>query len=119
MSYLYAYSSQPTVIPQTFQTLTLPDPNWHVDTGASSHLADFPVKDYETRRILLRCNSTEDLYPVRHQPPLSTPLALLTFSHSTWQRRLGHPGDDVLRKLESRHLISSHGSKLSNLFHAC
>nr|GEZ86553.1 ribonuclease H-like domain-containing protein [Tanacetum cinerariifolium] len=33
--------------------------------------------------------------------------------------RLGHPGDDVLRRLESRNLISCRKSKLSALCHAC
>ncbi|GJT00676.1 ribonuclease H-like domain-containing protein [Tanacetum coccineum] len=44
----------------------------------------------------------------------------LLFSFSTtWHRRLGHPGDDVLRRLESRNLISCRKSKLSALCHAC
>ncbi|GKD13867.1 hypothetical protein Tco_1198274, partial [Tanacetum coccineum] len=58
---------------------------------------DFSVKDYQTHRLLLRSNSTGDLCPITRSPSPSTPFALLSFSHSTWHRRLGHPGDDVIR----------------------
>ncbi|GKD01861.1 ribonuclease H-like domain-containing protein, partial [Tanacetum coccineum] len=174
------------VFPQAFHTVTLNDPRWNMDTGASSHLADntsilatlsnqsmypsifvgndqsipvtnighsslltphkplplnnilvtpniiknliyvhqftkendvsvefdafgFSVKDYHMRQLLLRCDSTEDLYPVTHQPS-STPFSLLSFSHSTFHRRLGHLGEDVLRNLVSRHLINCNSS---------
>ncbi|GJS71497.1 ribonuclease H-like domain-containing protein [Tanacetum coccineum] len=114
--------------------MTHPDPRWNMDTGASSHLVDntvtkdndvfvefdafgFSVKDYRTSQLLLRCDSNGDLYPVTHQPS-STPFALLSFSHSTWHIRLGHPGDVVLRNLVSRHFINCNGSKVSNLCHA-
>ncbi|GKA28374.1 ribonuclease H-like domain-containing protein [Tanacetum coccineum] len=79
----------------------------------------FSVKDYQTQKILLRCDSTGDLYPVTQQPPLQTLVVLLSFSSTTWHRRLGHPGDDVLRRLESSNSISCHKSKLSTLCHAC
>nr|GEW21224.1 ribonuclease H-like domain-containing protein [Tanacetum cinerariifolium] len=61
----------------------------------------FYVKDYQTGRLLLRCDSTGDLYPVTHQSSTHPSFALLSFSHTTWHRRLGHPGEDVLRRLES------------------
>ncbi|GJX84979.1 ribonuclease H-like domain-containing protein [Tanacetum coccineum] len=182
--------------PHAFHTMTLQNPNWNMDTGASSHLADntsiltscsnssiypsvfvgnghsipvthtghsflhtsskplhlnhilvtphiiknlisvrqftrdndvsvefdaygFSVKDYQTGRILLRCDSTGDLYPVTQQPSSQNPVVLLSFSSTTWHRRLGHPRDDVLRRLESRNLISCRKSKLSALCHAC
>ncbi|GJT57119.1 ribonuclease H-like domain-containing protein [Tanacetum coccineum] len=79
----------------------------------------FSVRDYQTRRILLRCDSTGDLYQVTQQPLSQTPVVLLSFSSTTWHRRLGHPEDDVLRRLESRNLISCRKSKLSALYHAC
>ncbi|GJT40578.1 ribonuclease H-like domain-containing protein [Tanacetum coccineum] len=79
----------------------------------------FSVKDYQTGRLLLRCDSTGDLYPVTQQPSSQTPVVLLSFSSTTWHRRLGHPGDDVLRRLESKKLISCRKSKLSALCHAC
>nr|GEY03602.1 hypothetical protein [Tanacetum cinerariifolium] len=49
-----------------------------------------------------------------HPPSPSSPFALLSFSHSTWHRRLGHPGDNV-----TSHLISCNKSKSSSLCHAC
>ncbi|GJW65428.1 ribonuclease H-like domain-containing protein [Tanacetum coccineum] len=88
-----------------------------MDTGASSHLAD--NTDYQTQNILLRCDSTGDLYPVTQQPSLQNPVVFLSFSSTTWHRRIGNPGDDVLRRLESSNLISCNKSKLSALCHAC
>ncbi|GKB77071.1 putative reverse transcriptase domain-containing protein, partial [Tanacetum coccineum] len=32
------YASQPITLPSAFSTMTLQDPTWHMDTGASSHL---------------------------------------------------------------------------------
>ncbi|GJW99365.1 ribonuclease H-like domain-containing protein [Tanacetum coccineum] len=190
------YPSQATMLPQAFRTMTLQDPTWNMDTGASSHFADntcmlssfsnpsiyksvfvgngqsipvtntghsllytrhkplhlhhilvtpniiknlifvrkftrvndvsvefdacgFSVKDYQTRGLLLRCDSTEDLYPVTHQPSSPGTFALLSLSHTTWHRRLGHPGEDVLRRLESSRFISCNKSKSSALCHAC
>ncbi|GKB94297.1 hypothetical protein Tco_0980434 [Tanacetum coccineum] len=144
--------------PHAFHTMTLQNPNWNMDTGASSHLADntsiltscsnssiypsvfvgnghsipvthtghsflhtsskplhlnhilvtphiiknlisvrqftrdndvsvefdaygFSVKDYQTGRILLRCDSTGDLYPVTQQPSSrQNPVVLISFS---------------------------------------
>ncbi|GJY71307.1 ribonuclease H-like domain-containing protein, partial [Tanacetum coccineum] len=189
-------SHQATMLPHAFQTMTLQEPAWNMDTGASSHLAEntgmltsfsnpsmyksvfvgngqpipvthtghsllhtlhkplhlhhvlvtpniiknlisvrqftrdnnvsvdfdaygFSVKDYQTRRLLLRCDSTGDLYPVTQQPSTTSTFALITLSPTTWHRRLGHPSDDVLRRLESSHFISCNKSKLSALCHAC
>nr|GEV62763.1 hybrid signal transduction histidine kinase M [Tanacetum cinerariifolium] len=64
----------------------------------------FYVKDFWTRHILLRCDSSRDLYPV--PKPSTIPIALLSTSSSTWHQRLGHPGDEVLRSLASRQFIS-------------
>ncbi|GJS53116.1 ribonuclease H-like domain-containing protein [Tanacetum coccineum] len=54
----------------------------------------FSVKDFMTRRVLLRCDSTRDLYPVTAPSPI--PHAFLV-SHHTWHQRLGHPRSEVLR----------------------
>lgn len=54
----------------------------------------FSVKDFMTRRVLLRCDSTGDLYPVTSPSPI--PQALLV-SQNTWHKRLRHPGSEVLR----------------------
>nr|GEX98454.1 hypothetical protein [Tanacetum cinerariifolium] len=35
-----AYLPQATMLPQAFQTMTLQEPNWNMDTGALSHLAE-------------------------------------------------------------------------------
>nr|GEX48100.1 ribonuclease H-like domain-containing protein [Tanacetum cinerariifolium] len=79
----------------------------------------FSIKDYQTGRLLLRCDSTRDLYPITQQPSSQTPVVLLSFSSTTWHTCLGHPGDNVLCRLESRNLISCRKSKLSTLCHAC
>nr|GEY59910.1 ribonuclease H-like domain-containing protein [Tanacetum cinerariifolium] len=50
---------------------------------------------------------------------IQTPVVLLSLSSTAWHRRLGHPGEDVLRRLESNNLISFHKSKSSALCHAC
>ncbi|GJR18759.1 ribonuclease H-like domain-containing protein [Tanacetum coccineum] len=47
--------------------------------------------DFWTRQILLRCDSTGDLYPVTSP---SYPQALLVSQH-TWHQRLGHPGSEL------------------------
>nr|GEW85822.1 ribonuclease H-like domain-containing protein [Tanacetum cinerariifolium] len=49
-----------------------------------------------TRHILIRCDSSGDLYPVTK--PSTIPTALLSTSSFTWHQRLGHPGDEVLRR---------------------
>ncbi|GJR66292.1 ribonuclease H-like domain-containing protein [Tanacetum coccineum] len=188
-------TGQETVLPTAFNTMTLQDPanaNWHMDTGASSHLNSsahnlstifnsrmypsvlvgdgkfipvtnmghstlptpyhplylnnvlvtpnivknlismlqfvrenkctiefdefgFSVKDFRTRQILLRCDSTGDLYPVTS---LSYPQAFLV-GQQTWHQRLGHPESDVLHSLVSNNLISCNKTKSPVLCHAC
>lgn len=76
----------------------------------------FSVKDFMTRRVLLRCDSTGDLYPVTAPSPI--PQALLVSQH-TWHQRLGHPGSEVLRRLVSNNFISCNKEKPPVLCHAC
>ncbi|GJS87404.1 ribonuclease H-like domain-containing protein [Tanacetum coccineum] len=76
----------------------------------------FSVKDFMTRRVLLRCDSTGDLYPVT--APSQIPQAFLV-SPNTWHQRLGHPGSDVLRRLVSHNFISCNKEKPPALCHAC
>ncbi|GJX09640.1 ribonuclease H-like domain-containing protein [Tanacetum coccineum] len=188
--------AHPYSSPQAFQTMTLQESNWNIDTGASSYLAEntgmltsfsnpslyksvfvgndqpipvthtghillhtphkplhlhhvlvtpniiknlisvrqftrdnnvsvdfdaygFSVKDYQTCRLLLRCDSTGDLYPVTQQPSSTTTFALLSLSPTTWHKRLGHLSEDVLRRLESSRFISYNKTKLPALCHAC
>ncbi|GJW91787.1 ribonuclease H-like domain-containing protein [Tanacetum coccineum] len=189
-----SYLPQATTLPRAFQTMTLQEPNWNIDTGASSYLAEntltsfsnpslykyvfvgngqpipvthtghsllhtphnplhlhhvlvtpniiknlisvqqftrdnnvsvdfdaysFSVKDYQTRRLLLRCESIGDLYPVTQQLSSTITFALLSLSPTTWHRRLGHPSEDVLRRLESSRFISYNKTKLSAGCHVC
>nr|GEX57404.1 ribonuclease H-like domain-containing protein [Tanacetum cinerariifolium] len=76
----------------------------------------FSVKDFMTRRVLLRCDSTRYLYPVT--PPSPIHHAFLNSQH-TWHQRRGHPGSEVLRRLVSRNPISCNKEKPFVLCHAC
>ncbi|GJW65034.1 ribonuclease H-like domain-containing protein, partial [Tanacetum coccineum] len=75
-----------------------------------------PHIDFMTRRVLLRCDSTGDLYPV-----IAPSLILHAFlvSQHTWHQRLGHPGSDVLCRLVSNNVISCNKEKPPVLCHAC
>nr|GEZ82697.1 ribonuclease H-like domain-containing protein [Tanacetum cinerariifolium] len=75
----------------------------------------FSVKDFITRRVLLRCVITGDLYPV--MKPSTIPHAFLTNQY-TWYQRLRHPGSKVLRRLVSSDSISCNKEKLPILCHA-
>nr|GFA26490.1 ribonuclease H-like domain-containing protein [Tanacetum cinerariifolium] len=81
--------------------------------GPSSSLSP---NDFMTRRVLLRCDSTGDLYPVTAPSPI--PHAFLVSQH-TWHQRLGHQGSDVLRRLVSNNVISCNKEKPPVLCHAC
>ncbi|GKB44918.1 ribonuclease H-like domain-containing protein, partial [Tanacetum coccineum] len=72
--------------------------------------------DFLTRRVLLRCDSTGDLYPVTTPSPI--PRAFLVSQH-TWHQRLGHPESEVLRHLVSNNVISCNKEKPHVLCHAC
>nr|GEV02752.1 ribonuclease H-like domain-containing protein [Tanacetum cinerariifolium] len=74
------------------------------------------VKDFMTRRVLLRCDSTWDLYPVTD--PSLIPHAFLVSQH-TWHQCLGHPGREVLRRLVSYNFISCNKEKPLIFCHAC
>ncbi|GKB38996.1 ribonuclease H-like domain-containing protein [Tanacetum coccineum] len=76
----------------------------------------FSVKDFMTRRVLLRCDSTGDHYPVTSPSPIHH--AFLVSQH-TWHQRLGHLGGEVLRRLVSSNFISSNKEKPPILCHAC
>ncbi|GKA34065.1 retrotransposon protein, putative, unclassified [Tanacetum coccineum] len=77
----------------------------------------FSVKDFLTRHILLRCDSSGDLYPITK--PSHIPSALLSVSPNMWHQRLGHPSAKVLRSLISRNVISCNKEKSSHICHAC
>ncbi|GJS64938.1 ribonuclease H-like domain-containing protein [Tanacetum coccineum] len=77
----------------------------------------FSVKDLWTRHLLLRCNSTGDLYPVL--PSTLSPTALLSTNISTWHQRLGHPGNEVFPFLVTNKMIDCNKPKSLTLCHAC
>ncbi|GKB08113.1 ribonuclease H-like domain-containing protein [Tanacetum coccineum] len=74
---------------------------------------DFSVKDFTTRRVLIRCDSTWDLYPVTSPSPI--PQAYL-FSQHTWHQRLGHPGSEVLPWQTCEAPILSSDTMISSCF---
>jgi histone deacetylase 1/2 len=60
------------------------------------------TRDNSTKTVLLRCDSSGELYPLRHHSTTSapSPTALLTSDDSNlWHARLGHPGHVVLQQL--------------------
>ena len=66
------------------------------------------VKDSASRRPLLRCDSTGPFYTLRLPssaapllPSSSSAVFAAMPSSTTWHRRLGHPGRDVLAQLKS------------------
>nr|GEX31658.1 hypothetical protein [Tanacetum cinerariifolium] len=101
--------------------------NWSIDTDASSHLNDFVsslsdvfnmfiypfVSDFMTRWVLLRCDSTGDLYPVTK--PSTIPHDFLT-SQYTWHQRLEHPripsGDSTRELVRVRRSVFHNGEDI-------
>nr|GEX10514.1 hypothetical protein [Tanacetum cinerariifolium] len=69
---------------------TLTDDNCTVEFDAFG----FSVKYFLTHHILLRCDSSGDLYPVTSPSP--TTHVLLSVSPNTWHQCLGHLDEDVL-----------------------
>ena len=62
----------------------------------------FSIKDLRTKTILLRCDSSGELYPLRQSTTTSArPSAtfLASTNSSLWHARLGHPGHDTLQRL--------------------
>ncbi|GJR52184.1 RNA-directed DNA polymerase, eukaryota [Tanacetum coccineum] len=55
-----------------------------------------------------------DLYPVTQQPSFQTLVILLSFSSTTWHRRLGHPREDVLLRLESKAMLDEYNALITN-----
>ncbi|GKA73897.1 hypothetical protein Tco_0780199 [Tanacetum coccineum] len=70
--------------------------------------------DFMTRRVLLRCDSTGDLYPITSPSPI---LHAFLVSQHTWHQRLRHPGSEVLHRLVSNNVISCNKEKPPVLCH--
>ncbi|GKD12077.1 hypothetical protein Tco_1196484 [Tanacetum coccineum] len=75
----------------------------------ANRLKNLDCQDFLTRHILLRCDSSGDLYPVTK--PSTLPAAFVSTNCTTWHQRLGYPGDEVLRSLTSRRFISCNKEK--------
>jgi hypothetical protein len=72
------------------------------------------VKDLNSRNVIIRCNSSGPLYPLRLDPAHSL---IAKGSSPLWHRRLGHPGHEALSKLASS--VSYSIDDCSDLCHAC
>ncbi|GJV48324.1 ribonuclease H-like domain-containing protein [Tanacetum coccineum] len=72
----------------------------------------FSVKDYVTRHILLRCDSSGGLYPVTNQS--TSLIAFLSTSASMWHQRLGHPvyADGTLSRYKARLVANGSSQQL-------
>jgi hypothetical protein len=79
------------------------------------------MKDLAARTPLARCNSVGPLYTLRLSstgvsPP---PVLVSTTTSTTWHRRLGHPGLNVMTKLSSTLDSSYNRGHFEGLCHAC
>ncbi|WVZ17679.1 hypothetical protein V8G54_010661 [Vigna mungo] len=104
----------PTDINAAMHNLSLsqPDENWYMDTGATSHMTadQGTLSSYFIRakiiillltgNHLMRCNSSGDLYPIPSKDQAISsptfPSALTVLSPNLWHNRLGHPGPTIL-----------------------
>jgi len=77
----------------------------------------FSMKDFRTKRVILRCNSDGDLYTISATTP-STAQALLAASPSLWHQRLGHSGPATISSLRNSHYIACH-KIYRTICHAC
>nr|GEW76651.1 hypothetical protein [Tanacetum cinerariifolium] len=82
-----------------------------IEKGHYRHKCPKRKNQSSLRRI--ECN----LYPVTK--PSTLLAAFVSTSFTTWHQRLGHPGDEVLRSLSSRHFISCNKAKSTHVCHAC
>jgi hypothetical protein len=84
------------------------------------------VKDSASRRPLLRCDSSGPLYTLRLPTFAALPSTSSSFatfaatpSSTTWHRRLGHPGRDVLAQLSRSTDVSCTRAPAEHLCHTC
>ena len=75
------------------------------------------MKDLGTFQVLLRCDSSGDLYPA--PPSFQPPVALLSDNTSLCHKRLGHPSANVLNNLISNHVLSCNKTSSSFNYQAC
>ena len=84
------------------------------------------VKDSASRRPLLRCDSSGPFYTLRLPASATSPSTssssaafATTPSSTTWHRRLGHPGRDVLAQLRCSTNVPCTRAPAEHLRHAC
>jgi hypothetical protein len=79
------------------------------------------MKDLQTRNMIIRCNSSRQLYPLFPLTNTSTPEAFLADAQSStiWHRRLGHLSDEAFSSLARTSVISCNKFDHSPLCHAC
>jgi hypothetical protein len=79
------------------------------------------MKDLQTRNMIVRCNSSRQLYPLFPLTNTSTPEAFLADAQSStiWRRRLGHLSDEAFSSLARTSVISCNKFDHSPLCHAC
>lgn len=68
--------------------------------------------DLHTKQILLRYDSTGDLYPVTTPPSQ----ALVSISPALWHQRISHPGRPTFQNLALNNLLPFKDIKNSSLF---
>lgn len=72
----------------------------------------FSVKDFQTGRPLMRCESQGSLYPITTKS-IDSPSVFTALGPSLWHARLGHPGPLVFYSLRKSRMISCNASKHS------
>jgi hypothetical protein len=77
----------------------------------------FSVKDRHTRAVILRSDSTGDLYPLQASTQSSTQ-CFTAISADLWHQRLGHPGAESFHRLLQSFKFSCN-KELSHTCHAC
>jgi histone deacetylase 1/2 len=78
----------------------------------------FSVKDPWTGRVILRCNSSGDLYTISPASPSTAASCSLAITSTLWHHRLGHPSDSVVASLRNMSIITCNKAARS-LCHAC
>ena len=79
----------------------------------------FSVKDLHTQKVILRSDSTGDLYSVPHLLNQKALSAVTNESSSTWHRRLIHTNNVTLNSLISSGFISCNEDNLLSCCNAC
>jgi len=74
------------------------------DTFVEIHPYSFLVKEWGTKKVLLRGRGRRGLYPVRHtgSDAKKHMLSVTKLSSDRWHRRLGHPSPLIVSKIISK-----------------